>query len=248
MASAGEWRGLRLHNKDLRRTSQSFHQETAIVSIENTPAPVHAELFELIRFTLRVRSTQLALPKLKVALADALEGVTLSGCWVSEIGPQNTIAVLRSFASSEVREAERTRVLMAADGFGIGEYILQQQIDDYRLFPFLKPLAAGAHGPFYELREYNLIPSGLSPTLEGWQKALGPRTTGDYSQVYAAFYATSGRVPRYLHIWPYTSLEQRLGVRTRAVRDGVWPPENSGPQLQEMNSVVYLPSAFSPLS
>ncbi|MCY1363036.1 hypothetical protein D9M69_497790 [compost metagenome] len=76
---------------------------------------------------------------------------------------------------------------------------------------------------------------------------MGPRTREQYSQVYAAFYATSGQLPRYLHIWPYASLEQRLDVRTRAVADGVWLPENSGPQLQKMHSTVYLPAAFSPL-
>jgi hypothetical protein len=206
------------------------------------------QLFELIRLTLRVRSPAHALPKLQVALGHALEGVELVGCWVSEIGPQNTIAVLRSFASSEIKDAERERLLLAVDGLGIGEYLLHQHIDDYRLFPFLQPLPAGKHGPFYELREYNLVSSGLEPTLQGWKKAVGPRTDESYSQVYAAFYATSGRVPRYLHIWPYSSLEQRLDVRSRAVKDGVWPPENSAPQLQEMNSVVYLPAPFSPLS
>lgn len=65
--------------------------------------------------------------------------------------------------------------------------------------------------------------------------------------MYAAFYATDGQLPRYLHIWPYASLEQRLDVRTRAVQDGVWPPENSGPQLLEMHSTIYLPASFSPL-
>lgn len=205
-------------------------------------------LYELIRFTLRVRTPAQALPRLQAALAEAGEGVSLVGCWLSEIGPQNTVAVLRSFTSNDARQAERERVLLAPDAFGIGEFVLDQQIDDYRLFPFLEPLAPGKHGPFYELREYDLVTSGLAPTLEGWRKAVGPRTADGYSAVYAAFYATSGRVPRYLHIWPYASLEQRLDVRTRAVQDGVWPPENSGPQLKEMNSVVYLPAGFSPLA
>jgi len=203
--------------------------------------------YELLRFTLRVRTPGQALPRLQEALQAALEGVELIGCWVSEIGPQNTIAVLRRFASVEVQAAERERVLLASDAFGIGEFVLEQHIDDYRLFPFLEPLAPGTHGPFYELREYDLVSSGLAPTLAGWRKAVGPRTGEPYSQVYAAFYATNGRVPRYLHIWPYASLEQRLDVRTRAVADGVWPPENSAPQLQKMHSVVYLPAAFSPL-
>ncbi|SFI36602.1 MULTISPECIES: NIPSNAP family protein [Pseudomonas syringae group] len=214
----------------------------------HTLADQGSDLFELIRFTLRVRTPAQAMPLLQVALQDAIDGVELMGCWLSEIGLQNTIAVLRRFSSAQVQARERQRVLLASDAFGIGEFILEQHMDDYRLFPFLTPLEPGAHGPFYEIREYELVTSGLAPTLEGWRNAITARTGRTYSAVYAAFYATSGRVPRYLHIWPYASLEQRLEVRTRAVRDGVWPAENSAPQLQKMNSVVYLPAPFSPLN
>ncbi|PYY72344.1 NIPSNAP family protein [Pseudomonas jessenii] len=204
-------------------------------------------LFELVTFSVRVRTPVMALERLHTTLAEAVPGTTLVGCWVSEIGPQNQIAVLRGFSDERARQGERERYLQAADAFGLGEFLLEMTVGDYSLFPFLEPLAPGEYGPFYELREYNLVPSGLAPTLAGWQKAVGPRTQEQYSQVYAAFYATSGQLPRYLHIWPYTSLEQRLDVRTRAVADGVWPPENSGPQLQNMNSTVYLPAVFSPL-
>jgi hypothetical protein len=206
------------------------------------------KLYELITFTLRVRTPALGLKRLEETLQQALPGVQLVGCWVSEIGPQNQIAVLRGFVDEGVRQAERERCLLAADAFGLGEFLLDQRVDDYRRFPFLQPLQPGAHGPFYELREYTLVPSGLAPTLAGWEKAAGLRTAEGYSAVYAAFYATSGQVPRYLHIWPYATLEQRLDVRSRAVQDGVWPPENSAPQLREMNSTVYLPALFSPLN
>lgn len=204
-------------------------------------------LYELITFTVRVRTPAEAMGRLQTSLQIHEPGVVLAGCWVSEIGPQNQIAVLRGFPDAETRVRERARYLQAADAFGVADLLLEMQVADYSLFPFLEPLAPGAHGPFYELREYNLIPSGLAPTLAGWEKAVGPRTGPRYSAVYAAFYATSGQLPRYLHIWPYASLEQRLDVRTRAVADGVWPPENSGPQLQKMNSTVYLPASFSPL-
>lgn len=204
-------------------------------------------LYELITFTVRVRTPAVALARIEAALAQSLDGVELMGCWLSEIGPQNRIVLLRGFPSEALCQAERERYLLADDAFGIGEFLLDMQADDYCLFPFLKPLAPGAHGPFYELREYDLIPSGLQPTLDGWAKAVSARTGANYSSVYAAFYATSGVLPRYLHIWPYTNLEQRLDVRTRAVADGVWPPENSGPQLRTMHSIVYLPASFSPL-
>jgi hypothetical protein len=205
------------------------------------------KLFELLTFTLRVRTVPEALPRLEQSLQEAGEGVHLMGCWVSEIGSQNRIAVLRGFDDAESRERERERYLLAADGFGIGAFVLGQQVDDYSAFAFIEPLPPGVHGPFYELREYNLVPSGLAPTLQGWGKAVARRTGADYSPVYAALYATSGQIPRYLHIWPYSSLEQRLDVRTRAVADGAWPPENSAPQLLQMHSTVYLPAPFSPL-
>lgn len=204
-------------------------------------------LFELITFTLRVRTTVDALARLEETLASSGPGCTLMGCWASEIGPLNQVIVLRGFTDEQARQAERERYLLARDAFGIECFMTDMKVENYTLFPFLEPLAPGAHGPFYELRVYDLIPSGLAPTLEGWKKAVGPRTGEGYSQVYAAFYATDGRTPRYLHIWPYASLEQRLDVRTRAVADGVWPPENSGPQLRDMHSTACLPARFSPL-
>ncbi|WDH25591.1 NIPSNAP family protein [Pseudomonas chlororaphis] len=205
------------------------------------------KLYELITFTVRVRTVAIAMVCLEQRLLAQGAGVKLMGCWASEVGPLNQIAMLRGFADEASRQVERERYLAAADAFGIEAYLMEMRVENYSLFPFLQPLPAGRHGPFYEFRIYDLLPSGLAPTLRGWKKALGPRTAEQYSPVYAAFYATDGQLPRYLHIWPYYSLEQRLDVRTRAVQDGVWPPENSGSQLRDMHSTIYLPASFSPL-
>lgn len=205
------------------------------------------KLYELITFTVRVRAVATAMACLEQRLAVDDAAVKLVGCWASEIGPLNQIAVLRGFVDEAFRQAERERYLSSADAFGIEAYLTDMRVENYTLFPFIQPLPAGRYGPFYELRVYDLVPSGLAPTLKGWEKAVGPRTGAQYSTVYAAFYATDGQLPRYLHIWPYASLEQRLDVRTRAVQDGVWPPENSAPQLRDMHSTIYLPASFSPL-
>ncbi|HSC84305.1 MAG TPA: NIPSNAP family protein [Pseudomonas sp.] len=204
-------------------------------------------LFELLTFTVRVRTPALAMARIQQALAEEEVGGTLMGCWYSDIGPLNQIALLRGYPDEAARQAERERYLLAHNAFGIEDLLLDMHCENYSLFPFLQPLAAGKHGPLYEFRVYDLVPSGLMPTLQGWEKAVGPRTGADYSAVYAAFYATDGKLPRYLHIWPYQSLEQRADVRARAVDDGVWPPENSGPQLRHMHSTIYLPASFSPL-
>ena len=203
--------------------------------------------FELITFTVRVRNVADALARIELALAQPEVGGTLMGCWASELGKLNQIAVLRGYADESLRQVERERFVLGGEVFGINAFITDLRIENYTLFPFLEPLSAGQHGPFYELRVYDLISSGLQPTLDGWRKAIEARTAEQYSPVYAAFYATDGSLPRYLHIWPWTTLEQRLRVRTQAVADGVWPPENSGPQLQDMCSTIYLPAKFSPL-
>ncbi|WP_223502097.1 NIPSNAP family protein [Pseudomonas sp. BF-R-24] len=204
-------------------------------------------LFELITFTVRVRTMVDALVRIEAELAKPEVGGVLMGCWASEIGQLNQIAVLRGYEDENLRQAERERFLLGGGAFGINEFITDLRIENYTLFPFLQPLSAGRHGPFYELRVYDLVSSGLQPTLDGWSKAIEARTAEQYSPVYAAFYATDGSLPRYLHIWPWTTLEQRLQVRTQAVADGVWPPENSGPQLRDMRSTIYLPATFSPL-
>ncbi|UVM02873.1 NIPSNAP family protein [Pseudomonas laurylsulfatiphila] len=204
-------------------------------------------LFELITFTVRVRTVADALARIENELAKPEVGGVLMGCWASEIGPLNQIAVLRGYADEHSRQAERERFLLGGGAFGVNEFITDLRIENYTLFPFLEPLSAGQHGPFYELRVYDLVSSGLQPTLDGWSNAIEARTAEQYSPVYAAFYATDGALPRYLHIWPWASLEQRLQVRTQAVADGVWPPENSGPQLRDMCSTIYLPAKFSPL-
>ena len=203
--------------------------------------------FEMITFTVRVRTVAQALARIEKALAAPEVGGELMGCWVSEIGQLNQIALLRGYADEVQRQAERERFLLGGEAFGINEFITDLRIENYSLFPFLKPLSAGKLGPFYEMRVYDLVSAGLQPTLDGWAKAIEARTAEQYSPVYAAFYATDGALPRYLHIWPWATLEQRLEVRTQAVMDGVWPPENSGPQLCDMRSTIYLPAGFSPL-
>lgn len=203
--------------------------------------------FEVLMLTVKVRTVSSALARLELALKRSVPGTHLLGCWTSELGPQNQIAILRGFDSLTVRQSERERLLLESNGLDVSDVLLNWEFNDYTIFPFLKPLEPGSYGPLYEFREYSLVGTGLAPTLSGWQKAVGARTTDEYSQVYAALYATSGSAPRYLHIWPYQTLEQRLDVRSRTVSDGVWPPENSGPQLQLMKSTLFLPASFSPL-
>ncbi len=203
--------------------------------------------FELITFTVRVATHGKAMARIQEALQAVDVQGELFGCWYSELGPLNQVAVLRGFDSLEARQAERERLLLAGNPLGVEEFMTEMRIDDYSLFPFLDGITTGEFGPFYELRVYDVRPSGLEATLDGWADAVPPRTTDAYSPLAAAFYATNGKTPRIMHLWPYRTLEERLEIRTRTVADGVWPPNGGPAQLLDMHATIYLPADFSPL-
>ncbi len=203
--------------------------------------------FELITFTVRVATHGKAMARIQEALQAVDVQGELFGCWYSELGPLNQVAVLRGFDSLEARQAERERLLLAGPPLGVEEFMTEMRIDDYSLFPFLDGITTGEFGPFYELRVYDVRPSGLEATLDGWADAVPPRTTDAYSPLAAAFYATNGKTPRIMHLWPYRTLEERLEIRTRTVADGVWPPNGGPAQLLDMHATIYLPADFSPL-
>lgn len=77
------------------------------------------KLYELITFAVRVRTPAAALARLQERLNGPEVGGCLIGCWVSEIGPQNQIFVLRGFTDESARQAERERFLLAHDAFAI---------------------------------------------------------------------------------------------------------------------------------
>jgi hypothetical protein len=59
--------------------------------------------------------------------------------------------------------------------------------------------------------------------------------------------SVTGTVTRFMHIWPYSSLDERMRLREKAVDDGVWPPPGGPAFLASQQSDIYLPAPFSPL-
>jgi hypothetical protein len=175
---------------------------------------------------------------------DPAAGGRLLGCWVSDIGDLNTIAVLRGFSDDSELLRERDRTLRSSNPFGCGELITDLKLESYAPFPGLPPVETGAFGPVYEIRSYILKNGGLGPTFEGWAEKLAARTA--VSRLTVALYGLDGR-PRITHIWPYASVEERNRLRAEAVKRGAWPPKSAVWLTTEMRSTIYLPAAISPL-
>jgi hypothetical protein len=81
--------------------------------------------------------------------------------------------------------------------------------------------------------------------MEAWRKALPERMK--LSRVTAAMYSITGPTPRFVHIWPYASLEERQRIRKEAVEKKIWPPPGGPDRLVAQQTDIYLPASFSPL-
>ena len=56
-----------------------------------------------------------------------------------------------------------------------------------------------------------------------------------------------GTANRFVHIWPYPSLDARMATREKARAEGLWPPPGGAGTLITQATKICMPSAFSPL-
>jgi len=185
-------------------------------------------------------------PKALAALEGSLgKDDDLLACWYSEIGALNRIMVIRSVTNPTAIIEARQAALVSPSPFGVGEFITTMTMDTFVPFEFLPPIKPGKLGPCYEVRNYELKTYGLAPTAELWRKAVPGRTT--VSPLLVAMTSVTGAVIRFMHIWPYKSIEERGRLRAKAVADGVWPPPGGPDFIAAQQSDIYLPAPFSPL-
>jgi NIPSNAP len=170
---------------------------------------------------------------------------SLLACWYSDIGAVNQILLIRNAADPAATIDTRFAAQNSANPLGIGEYIAAIAMDTYVSFDFIAPMRPGEFGPCFEVRNYVLKPGGLPPTIEAWRKAVPGRLK--ISPILAAMTSVTGAVTRFMHIWPYTSFDERARLRDKAVADRVWPPPGGPGHLVSQQVDIYLPAPFSPM-
>ena len=184
-------------------------------------------------------------PQALALLANSpVNDANLLACWFSEIGAINQILLIRKAPDAAAVLGARAAVLETANPFGLGDYVTAMAMDTFVSFDFIKPLQPGGFGPWYEVRTYLLKPAGLAPTVDLWRKAVPGRET--VSPLLAAMTSVTGTVVRFMHIWPYRTLDERVRLRDKAVADGVWPPPGGPGHLLSQQVDIYLPASFSP--
>jgi hypothetical protein len=164
----------------------------------------------------------------------------------TEIGPLNEIVHIWGYQDL----ADRARVRKEAANEPnwppkIQEFIKEMRSEIIVPFPFIPPVRPGKVGPIFELRYYTLKPGTLPDTAKGWEQKLPERTK--MSPIVLAGGVEFGKANGFVHIWAYSSLDQRAKVRADAVAAGVWPPPGGAGRLLSQDNKILLPSAFSPL-
>ncbi|MEP3245574.1 MAG: NIPSNAP family protein [Sneathiella sp.] len=202
-------------------------------------------IYEFATLQAKTSAAATASERLEVYLNSSESLGSVLGCWISEIGALNRIALLRAYEDEGTHDRERQSLLKSGDPFGCSSYLSSISFDRCTHFPNSPEISAGAFGPYYEIRTYEMETGGLEPTLQNWAEALPTRA--ERSKLVTVLRTTEG-VSRMISIWPYPTIEKRQEVRTQAIKDGIWPPKDSFKYLKtEMLSTLYLPTSFSPL-
>jgi hypothetical protein len=164
----------------------------------------------------------------------------------TEIGPLNEIVHIWGY--KDLAERARIRAESTKDPNWppkIREFVQGMRSEIVLPFTFVPEPRPGKMGPIYEFRYYTLKPGTLPDTAKGWEAKLPDRMK--LSPVVLAGGVEFGTANGFVHIWAYSSLDQRMQVRDDARKKGVWPPPGGADRLLTQETKILLPSAFSPL-
>ncbi len=170
----------------------------------------------------------------------------LAAFWHTEIGPLNEIIHVWPYPDLGARARVRAELAKEPNWPPkIAEFIRTVHSEILVPFPFSPELRPGKLGPIYEMRIYTLKPGTLPDMMKAWEAKLPERLK--LSPLAVAGNVDLGEANRFIHIWAYTSLDQRAAVRAQAVQSGVWPPGGGAQRVLTQQNKILLPAAFSPM-
>ena len=172
-------------------------------------------IYEFRTYDLKPRSVEEFEKRFGEAYEKRKKHSALAAFWHTEVGPLNQ--VIHVWPYKDLTERNKVRADAMKDGSWppkTGEFLLAQRSDiliPFAMSPEIKP---GKIGPYFEMRTYTLAPGGLPNIEKAWQKALPERLK--FGPLCAVLYSELGGINKFVHIWPYPSLDARTDIRKRA--------------------------------
>ena len=178
-------------------------------------------------------------------LPERLKFSPLGGHWYTEVGPINQIVAIWPYDSLEHRAETRAR----AEEAGVwppdtGGLIVTMLSEVYLPAPFMGSMAARNIGPIYEMRLYTYPPEDIPKVLDSWGARIAGRE--ELSPLAGCWYRESGGHNNFVHMWAYSSFDERLRIRAEAREKGIWPPSSSATLVRQETKIM-LPASYSPM-
>jgi len=210
-------------------------------------------IYEVRTYTLKPRTVA----EFEKRFAEAYEQRKLlspiAAFWHTEVGLLNQ--VIHVWPYKDLAERDRIRAEAVKSGNWPpknSELIVRMQSEIFHPFAISPPMTPGKVGPIFEMRTYTYEPGQLPVIVKCWEAALPVRLR--FGPVAAVWYSELGALNKFVHIWPYRSMEQREEIRGQAAATGEWPPYVKAAKegfasylLTEQENKIMLPASFSPL-
>ena len=211
-------------------------------------------IYEMRTYDLKPHSV----PEAEARFAEAYEirkkHSPLAAFWHTEIGPLNQI--IHVWPYKDLAERTKIREEAVKDGTWppkIKDFIVAMRSEIFTplsMSPELKPAKVG---PYFEMRTYTLANGGELAKLHAlWERGIPERTK--LSPLCAAWISELGGLNKFVHIWPYKSVDERNRIRDEAKAKEIWPPSLlskklglPGYQMTAQENKILMPSKFSPI-
>ena len=207
-------------------------------------------IYEMRTYDLKPRSLPEFIKRFGEAYEKRRKFSQLAAFWYTEIGPLNQVVHVWPYADLAERGRIRAEAI-AAGGWppNTAEFILDMRSEIMLPWPNSPALPTGNVGPYFEMRTYTLNPADLAKVPKVWEKPLAARLK--LSPVIALWFSELGGLNKFVHIWPYRSLDERMAVRKQAIASGTWPPSpepgQAGYTPVRQETKILLAAPFSPL-
>ncbi len=172
------------------------------------------------------------------------------GYWTTEFGTLNQVWHLWEYESLD--ERARLRVELGKNQRWTSEYVpnirplLARQ--EIRFLNPVKPVVTPeATGGIYELRMYRTKVGAAGPWTQLYMGIMPVREK--YSRNVGLWTGEAPQPNEALHMWNYSSVEARIKTRAALFQDPEWQGfvAKGGAMLEEMHSIMLLPTPYSPM-
>ncbi|MFQ5880649.1 MAG: NIPSNAP family protein [Dehalococcoidia bacterium] len=206
-------------------------------------------IYEVRTYTVKPGTVEAFESRFAEALPTREKYSKLAAFWHTEIGPLNQ--VIHVWPYQDLDERNKMREAAAQDPARAwpprtGEFVVKQEAEVFIPAPFMRPLGSREFGTsnIYEMRTYTMQPRSMPEVLRRWEEAITYRE--EYSPLVACWYSDLGALNRFVHVWVYKDLNERMRIREQSRKSGHWPPATRE-WLEVQETKIMISAPFSPV-